>query len=314
MPRRKRLDHPGAWHLVMHRGAAAVGLFRGDDDCALFLDELEAVTQDSALEVHAYALSPGELYLLVRSVRGNLAEAMQRLTSRFTQRRNLATRRTGPIFRGRYQSQLIGDLRYLPHLLAFVHLAPVKARGLKKPDESSWTSHRAYIGVADPPPWLSMRKVQSELGSRDSIAAWIDDLLKKKEPWPDELDPETGRLQLEATRRGRKPRVPVHDRAGPKQAAEDVIARVVDITGATLQTLALARRGRSANPARRFAALMLARHSSLTHAQIARRLGGSAGWVAQIAFRHNQALPADLVAWVQMWDRGAFSEAREPRG
>ena len=38
MPRARRIDYPGAWHHVMHRGARRAPIFKIQDDCTDFLD------------------------------------------------------------------------------------------------------------------------------------------------------------------------------------------------------------------------------------------------------------------------------------
>ena len=38
MLRRPRIDFPGAWHHVMHRGARRAPIFKQDAHCQLFLD------------------------------------------------------------------------------------------------------------------------------------------------------------------------------------------------------------------------------------------------------------------------------------
>jgi hypothetical protein len=37
MARKPRIDFPGAWHHVMHRGARRAPIFTSDDHCATFL-------------------------------------------------------------------------------------------------------------------------------------------------------------------------------------------------------------------------------------------------------------------------------------
>src|SRR4051812_16842847 len=99
MARRPRIDAPGCWHHVMHRGARRAPIFRDDEDCLLFLKGLEEAVDHHGLEVHAYALMPNHFHLLVRSPLGNLSKAMKHVTATFTLRANRRHRWDGPVFR-----------------------------------------------------------------------------------------------------------------------------------------------------------------------------------------------------------------------
>jgi hypothetical protein len=49
-------------------------------------------------------------------------------------------------------------------LLAYVHNNPVRAGVVPLPEESEWTSHRAYLGLAPAPAWLDVARGLSLCG------------------------------------------------------------------------------------------------------------------------------------------------------
>ena len=65
MARKRRIDFPGAWHLVMNRGARRESIFRDEADCLLFLDCLAETVERFSLQVHAYALMPNHYTVVV---------------------------------------------------------------------------------------------------------------------------------------------------------------------------------------------------------------------------------------------------------
>ena len=299
MPRRKRIDTPGAWHHVMNRGADQANIFFEDEDCEKFLEEVADAVASFGVEVHAFSLTPNHFHLLVRSPNANLSAFMKQISGKFTQRRNRRTGGKGPVFRGRYRSQLLTDNQYLRHLVGYIHLNPVRAGLVKRPDEDCWTSHRYHTGLQRAPAWLSTDMVRKQLGKPAQVQDFVANLHRKKQPWPDEMDLGTGWLSLPTDPRpgGVRAREP-----GAKlMAADDVLAKVQRVTGATADDLRQLARGRGANPARRFAMWMLARHTTLTHAQIGERVGGSAGSVAQLRHRLRGAVPPALAAWEKAW-------------
>ena len=60
----------------------------------------------------------------------------------------------GPLFRGRFHSQLIHHADSLEHVFAYIHLNPIRACLARGLDEDCWTSLLAYLGKTRRPRWL----------------------------------------------------------------------------------------------------------------------------------------------------------------
>jgi REP element-mobilizing transposase RayT len=126
MPRRRRIDHEGAWHHVMNRGIDRSRIF--DDTAArLFLLELREACVRYRLEVHGYCILPNHYHLLLFTPQARLSAAMQRLSSRFTQAVNRYRERDGPLFKGRFRSIVVADDAHLAKVSQYIHLNPVEA-------------------------------------------------------------------------------------------------------------------------------------------------------------------------------------------
>jgi len=50
------------------------------------------------------------------------------------------------LFQGRYKSILVEKESYFLELTRYIHLNPLRAKMVKKPEEYRWTSYRGYIG------------------------------------------------------------------------------------------------------------------------------------------------------------------------
>lgn len=59
----------------------------------------------------------------------------------------------GPILAGRPSNFRVRNER-VGELIAYNHMDPVRSGVVDSPAASTWTSHRAYIGVQPAPPWL----------------------------------------------------------------------------------------------------------------------------------------------------------------
>jgi len=300
MPRKPRIDFPGAWHHIMHRGARRAPIFKEDAHCILFLECLERAVNEFEMEIHAYSLMPNHYHLLVRSRHGNLSSAMRRLNATYTQRVNLANRWDGPVFRGRFRSQPIGDETRLPYVLAYIHQNPLRANLVTRMDSECWTSHRAYTGRDEVPAWLTVGHFLDLFGGVELLHEQVLSLHRKRRPWPDDMSLEGGWMKDPSGKRasrGRKAGGAETRFVDPRRA----LALVAEMTGASTAELRKATMGPRANPARRFAVWALKQRTRLTHEEIGRALSMPAGQVAHV-LRRLKLDEEPFRTWVEGWE------------
>jgi len=300
MPRNPRIDFTGAWHHVMHRGARRAPIFDADDHCTVFLDTLGDVVRRFELEVHAYALMVNHYHLLVRSRHGNLSAAMKRLNATYTQQLNLVHGWDGPLFRGRFHSELVRSETHLPYVLAYIHLNPLRANLVTRLDAHCWTSHRAYLGRDKPPVWLTREHFLALFGAPNALHDHVLALHRGKLDWPESMRLETGwlgsveELGDSAVQRDRDPTTTRF------VTAERALERVTALTGMPREVLLTSRLGPSANAARRFAVWALRRQTLLTQKEVGSVLGMSTQQVAHVLRRLDlRAEPFDT--WSDKW-------------
>jgi putative transposase len=299
MARSLRFDRPGAWHHVMHRGARREAIFRRDEHCLLFLGALEEAVEHRGLEVHAYSLMPNHYHLLVRTPLGNLSRCMRHVNATYTQRVNVRHGWDGPLFRGRFRSQMVEDDRYLDHLFAYIHLNPLQAGLAARIDDPCWTSLRAYLGKERAPTWLSTGFFSERFGGKAGVGEAMRRLRKHQDDWPEELDVETGWIRgAEPTRRSR-PQGRAPTAAFARGRIGDVLKEVAAIAGCTVAEVKEREMGPGANPARRFAVWAASRAHVFSHREIATALGMSEGQVAKVLWRLRRERPSgSLAAWM----------------
>ena len=184
MTRQLRVDFPGARHHCMNRGLRKQTIFHDDRDAAAFCDRLSELPERFGIEVHGYALMPNHFHLMLRSVDGNLSEAMRWLSLVYTQRTNRRYGWDGPLFRGRFRSCVVDSEVYWGHLLAYLHLNPVRAGLVMTPDQGCFTSHKAYLGRAERR-FLSMHELRAWYGSEDAYRDYLVDLQSGRAGWPE---------------------------------------------------------------------------------------------------------------------------------
>jgi REP element-mobilizing transposase RayT len=129
MPRKLRVEYPGAIYHVMSRGNGRQNIFRGDVDRQDFLKTLAEACEKTGFQVHAYCLMRNHFHLVVETPNGNLVAGMKWFLSTYTIRYTHRHRLFGHVFSGRYKALIVDGSGngYLRTVCDYVHLNPVRA-------------------------------------------------------------------------------------------------------------------------------------------------------------------------------------------
>ena len=106
MPRKSRLDAPGALHHIMVRGIDRKAIFTDQKDYSTFTDRLGDLLIETRTSCYAWALIPNHFHLLLRTGSDPLFHLMKRLLTGYAVNFNRRHRRYGHLFQNRYKSNL----------------------------------------------------------------------------------------------------------------------------------------------------------------------------------------------------------------
>jgi putative transposase len=127
MPRRSRIDAPGALHHVMVRGIDRKDIFSDQKDYTAFMDRLGDLLTETRTSCYAWALIPNHFHLLLRTGNVPISVLMKRLLTGYAVNFNRRHNRYGHLFQNRYKSILCQEDSYLLELVRYIHLNPVRA-------------------------------------------------------------------------------------------------------------------------------------------------------------------------------------------
>ena len=106
MPRKTRIDAPGALHNIIVRGMERRKIFLDDFDRDNFLKRLGNVLSETATLCFAWALIPNHAHLLLRTGTTAIATVMRRRLTGYAVSFNRRHRFHGPLFQNRCKSIL----------------------------------------------------------------------------------------------------------------------------------------------------------------------------------------------------------------
>ena len=177
MPRKVRVEYPGAIYHVMSRGDRREDIFHDDVDRQDFLKTLAEACQKTGFQVHAYCLMRNHFHLVVETPHANLVAGMRWLLSSYTLRLNHRHKLSGHVFSGRYKALIVdgnGD-GYLRTVCDYVHLNPVRAKLLGSEERLlgyPWSSLVWYLAAPEHrPEWIRVDRLLGEHGIGEDTPA-----------------------------------------------------------------------------------------------------------------------------------------------
>lgn len=171
MGRPLRIEYPGALYHITSRGNERQTIYREEEDKTRFLK----IVGDAALKfqiiVYAYVLMDNHFHLLLETPLGNLSQVMQKISVSYTNGFNARYRRSGHLFQGRYKAILVDKDSYLMELSRYIHLNPVRAGIVKKPEDYPWSSYTAYLKPGQAAEWLKVNRILIQFSQTKGKAA-----------------------------------------------------------------------------------------------------------------------------------------------
>jgi REP-associated tyrosine transposase len=172
MPRKARIDAPGALHHVIARGIERSEVFRDDQDRDFFTNRLGELVGESQTKCLAWALIPNHFHLLLKTGKVPIATFMRRLSTSYAVGHNRRHRRSGHLFQNRYKSILCQEDAYLKVLVRYIHLNPLRAglvTDMADLDSYRFAGHSCIMGK-NKNDWQSVTEVLALFGNNTGTA------------------------------------------------------------------------------------------------------------------------------------------------
>ena len=115
---------------------------------------------DNRVLIVAYCLMPTHIHLVLKQIKDDgIMLFMKNSLESFSKYFNVKYKRKGPLWESRFKNVPVKDDEQLLHLTRYVHLNPVSAGIIKKPEEWKYSSYKTYI---------------SKNGSDETMVGWGD--------------------------------------------------------------------------------------------------------------------------------------------
>ncbi len=172
MPRKARIDAPGAVHHIICRGIERRKIFRDDTDRNSFVERFGRVISETQTPCYGWALMPNHFHVLLKTSNVPITTVMRKLLTGYAVTFNRRHGRTGHLFQNRYKSILCQENPYLLELVRYIHLNPLRASlvsSIKQLDWYIYCGHSFLVGNRKND-WQDTNTVLKLFGNRASSA------------------------------------------------------------------------------------------------------------------------------------------------
>jgi len=159
MARPLRIEYPGALYHVISRGNEQRPIVTDDADREKRLDWLKRTVRTYGWHLHAFVLMTNHEHLFVETPDANLSAGMQYLNGSYTSYFNRRRRRSGHLFQGRFKAHLIDEHGYFQVVSRYIHLNPVRAKVVARPQDYPWSSYAGYVRAGRALDWITYERV-----------------------------------------------------------------------------------------------------------------------------------------------------------
>lgn len=152
MARLPRLVVPHQPHHVIQSGNDRQSIFRDAEDYSVFLRWLREAAKQFRVAVHAYALMPDHLHLLVSPTDDTgLGKMMQWVGRHYVPYFNNKYDRSGTLWQGRFRATVIESEPYFLACSRYIESNPVRAGLVQEAVDYPWSSFSHHAGVKPDP-------------------------------------------------------------------------------------------------------------------------------------------------------------------
>jgi len=145
MGRKPRLIIENGVYHVISKGVNEIEIFKKEDDFIFFLKTLIEDKIKTSVSILSYCLMKTHYHLIIKIKNPNLSQFIQILNTKYAKYFNSQHFRLGNLFMNRFKSYYIDNEGYLLNVSRYIHLNPVEANIVKKPEEYEWSSFKEII-------------------------------------------------------------------------------------------------------------------------------------------------------------------------
>jgi REP element-mobilizing transposase RayT len=140
-----RIEYEGAFYHITARGNERKRIFFEKADYDRFKEYLLEAQDKFGYRLHCYVLMGNHYHLVIETPLGNMNKVLHYVNGSYATYINKKRNRNGHLLQGRYKGILVERDAYLLELSRYLHLNPVRAKMVERPEDYRQSSYRNYL-------------------------------------------------------------------------------------------------------------------------------------------------------------------------
>lgn len=109
-----------------------------------------AKNKKKSVQIIGYCIMPTHIHLIIKQlIKNGVSDYMKNLLNSYTRYFNIKHKRKGPLWEQRFKRILVESDEQLLHLTRYIHLNPITAQLVEKPEEWAFSSYNDYLHKND---------------------------------------------------------------------------------------------------------------------------------------------------------------------
>jgi putative transposase len=135
------------YYHIYNRGVNKQSIFFEEDHYSVCLRLINKYLSVHSVELFAWCLMPNHYHLILwTELENGISRFIQVVFNAYAQSLNKRIERRGPLFEGRFKHVLIDEQTYLMQVCRYIHMNPVKAGLVRKPEEWAFSDYLEWTG------------------------------------------------------------------------------------------------------------------------------------------------------------------------
>lgn len=149
MGRKALIWYPGAIYHITDRGNHRNNIFRDSEDSNVYFIILKEALEKYSAALCCYCMMTNHVHLVIQTGDEKISSVMKRVNEFYTRYFNNKYNLVGHLFQGRYYWSIIDNDRYMLDVSRYIHLNPVRAKIVQRPEDYELSSYSVFIGLRE---------------------------------------------------------------------------------------------------------------------------------------------------------------------
>ncbi|WP_298846850.1 transposase [Clostridium sp.] len=151
MTNKKRESYPGSAFHITARGNHRNDIFRDDEDFQVYCSFLECAIEyfKGQFQIYCYCLMNNHVHILIKTEDIHIGYFIARVHSTYARYFNTKYKYIGHLYQDRYHTEIIENDAQMLTTSRYIHLNPVRANMVNKPEEYKWSSYGIFMGIVE---------------------------------------------------------------------------------------------------------------------------------------------------------------------